>query len=526
MDTNDMEYIGGTPDMAYRSCKIGGECRDHSEDFMMPDYIPDIRRVTFSNVRAEVAKTSSGGGRICWECVLTYTALLLGDDNTIRNVILQSRLDGEMKADGDTENAWLEVELENAGLRATDPRRMNGRSRVCVYAYAPYNVAIAPDMNGESEAAVYIEKKTSPVRYTSVLNLKQNDQRVSEDIELDSSMPEIGDIIYCDVRPCISSSVIKDGRAELRGEAEVDLLYTDVNGEYFSHSGRIPLSTAFDLPYDEIRGSFTRARIGEVKAAAQSNAYGENKVVELDFSWDADILCAVDSECEVTSDLYSTKHEISAKSRSVTLDRFVGAFVGNLSVSGESSFEDLSIANAEGITLCRANVRINEVTRSDGGRIVMLGQVDAAIICYVGGEKEGYASCELKIPFRYEKDIDPSQDDFVCQKDVVLAAVKARLEHSKIRVDAELVISALVTVPFTEQGIAEIDIGDEIKNDLASMTLCFNSGSEDLWNIAKRYNVTSAEILERNGITEDELAFKRVLVIPSAHTSPGFSKMI
>ncbi len=511
---------------AYRTGRIGSECRDHSEDFMMPDYISDIRRIAFSDVTAEVSKTSCGTGRIGWECLLTYTAFLLGDDDTLRNVTLQSRMEGEMKAEGDTEKAWLEVVLENTGMRATDPRRMNGRCRVCISAYAPGEISTRPEMKAEPEAWAYVEKKTEPVNYTTVTNLQHADQRVSEDIELDASMPEISDIVYCDVRPYVTSTQIKDGRCELRGEATVDICYSDANGEYFTHGSRVPISASFDIAHDESRGAFARARMGEIKAAAQSNSYGENKVIELDFSWNADVFCAIDGECELISDLYSTAHEITAKSHGVTLDRFVGAFTGNLSVSGESSFEDLSVINAEGVTASRANARINEVVRSENGRLVMHGNADVAMICFTGGEKEGYAACEIKIPFKYEKDIDPGKDDFNCIKDMSVASVKARLDHSGIRVDCELVISALVTAPFTEQGIAEVDVRGELENGRAPMTLCFNSGGDKLWDIAKRYNVTGDEILERNGITEDELTTKRVLVIPAARTAPGFSKVI
>lgn len=519
------EYINN-PGVAYRTCRIGSECRDHSEEFNMPDYIPDIRRVAFSDVTAEVIKTSGGADRIGWECILTYTALLLGNDDTLKSVTLQSRVDGELKTEGNPENARLEVKLENAGIRATDPRRMTGRSRVCVYAYSTNEISTDPSSAADTEVWCHVEKKCTQTDHAVTEMISRRDLRVSEDIELDSSMPEIADIVYCDVRPVVTATQVKDGHAEVRGEAVADICYSDVNGEYYTHQHRIPLSVIFDAGRDIVYGCITHARIGEIKAAAQSNAYGENKVVELDFSWSADVCCALERRCEVICDLYSTMHDIAAKKQEITLDKFVGAFTGNLSVSKEVSFEDLSLSNAEGVAVCRSCARINEVRRAENGRIVMHGQIDSSVVCFTGGEKEGYESCEIKIPFKYERDIDPERDDFNCIYEAAVTSLKARLERTGIRLDCELVMSALVTAPFTEQGIAEVEVRGVLENDRAPITLCFNSAGDGLWDIAKRYNVTGAEILERNGITEDELASKRVLVIPSARPSPGFSKVI
>lgn len=526
MDMQEIEHNGAVPNSAQRCCKIGGEVREHSEDFMMPDYIPDIRRVAYCDVRAEVQKLSAENGRITWECMLTYTALLLGDDDTLRNVILQSRVEGDLKAEGALDSTWLEVKLENAGMRALDPRRMNGRSRICVYAYAPCRVTTDPEIKGDESSAVYIEKKTKRVHYTTLVKAEQNDQRVSEDIELGSSMPEISDIIYCDVIPYLTACTVKDGHAELRGEAAMELLYADANGEYFPHSARVPLSASFAVPYEDIRGAFARARIGEVKAAAQTNSYGENKIIELDFSWDADINCALDDECEITSDLYSTAHEITIGKKDIVLDSYVGSFCGNLSIGGENSFEDLSISNVEGITAARASAHISDVVRNENGRTVINGGVDVSIVCCVGGEKQGHSACEIKLPFKYERDLDPEGNDFDCRCSVNVSSVKARVDHSKIRVDCELVISGIMTAPFAEKGISEVEIKEPLSFERAPMTLCFNSSGDGLWEIAKRYKVTPAEILERNGIDEDQLPSKRVLVIPAARKAAGFSRVI
>ena len=506
--TNDIQQ-------AYRTCRIGQERREHSEDFMMPDYIPDIRRIAFSGVDARIEKRAVVSGRAEWECVLTYTAVLLGEDDTIRSVTLRSTLDGEVKVDGDTERLWLEVRVENPTMRALDPRRINGRCRICVSAYSRCAVTTSPELRGRDVSELCLEEKGETVNYSTVERMTVSDRRVSHDIELDPSMPEIADIVYCNIVPYITAAAIKDGQCELRGEAAADICCADNNGDYFTYNTKIPLSASFDIPYPQCRDGVVRATIGEVKAAARNNSYAENKIIELDFSWNADAAFTVGGECGIVNDIYSTAYDLNVREKNIDLDLCCGAFSGNFSQSGEADFADLMIDSFEKIVCYRPEVKISEVRKTDNQRLRFAGNIKIGVVYSTEGAKERYALCEMNIPFKYEKDICISGDDFECISEAYISSLRLRADQSKLRADCEVSISALVNEQFSKCGIVEMEIRGELDVNRAPITLCFNSSGDDLWNVAKRYNVSTSALLERNGIDEEDFTSHRVIVIPS-----------
>ena len=506
--TNDIQQ-------AYRTCRTGQERCDHSEDFMMPDYIPDIRRIAFSSVDARVEKRAVVSGRAEWECVLTYTAVLLGEDDTLRSVTLRSTLDGEVKTDTDCDRLWLDVKVENPAMRALDPRRINGKCRVCVSAYSRCAVTTSPDLQGRDASQLCLEKKSERVNYSTVERMTVSDRRVSHDIELDSSMPEIGDIVYCNILPYITSAAVKDGQCELRGEAAAEICCADNNGDYFTYNTKIPLSASFDIPYPECRGGVVRASIGEIKAAARNNSYAENKIVELDFSWNADAAFAADGECGIVNDIYSTAYDLNVKEKNIDLDLCCGAFNGNFSQSGEADFSDLMIDSFEKIVCYRPELKISEIRKNDDQRLRFTGNIKLGVVYSTDGAKERYALCEMNIPFKYEKEISITGDDFDCISQAYVSSVRLRADQSKLRADCEVGISALVSEQFSKRGIVESEIKGELDVRRAPITLCFNSSGDDLWSVAKRYNVSASALLERNGIDEEDFTSHRVIVIPS-----------
>ena len=455
-------------------------------------------------------------GRTEWECYLTYTAVLLGEDDSIRSITLRSSVEGEIRTEGETDNLLLDVKVEDLAMRALDPRRINGRCRICVTAYSRYAVMTSPDLNAQGDASGSFYKKSSAATYTTLERMTLGDRRVSHDVELDSSMPEIADIVYCGVKPFIGGVIVKDGRCELRGEAGVDLCYCDRDGSYRTYTSNIPISDGFDLPEGNFRGGVARASVGEIKVAARNNSYAENKVIELDFSWNAEVSLAAEGEYEVVDDIYSTVYDLDVKQRDIELDRCCGSFCGSLSVGGEEDYSDLMIDSLQNIVCYRPDVKLTEIRRIDDRHMRFGGNVRIGVVYSCDSAKERHALCEINLPFKYEKEIAVASDNFECVTDVYVSSLRIRTDHSKFRVDCEVGISALVTESFTGRGIVECNVKGELDIVRAPMTLCFKNSSDSLWDISKRYNVSPAELLERNGIDESEFDSGRVIIIPSA----------
>ena len=91
----------------------------------------------------------------------------------------------------------------------------------------------------------------------------------------------------------------------------------------------------------------------------------------------------------------------------------------------------------------------------------------------------------------------------------------ADAENLELRAEI-LVFSKLINTE-NLQAVAEIiDSGKRQNNESCALTLYFAEAEESVWEIAKRYRTDRDALLKENGISEDILTDKMLLLIPEA----------
>lgn len=517
---NNMLINGAVPESQYgekasRTVLLGTDTAELTKEFTLPDYIPDVRKVVSSGARIRSEETGRNDDRAGWDCTVIFEALLLCDDGTVREVSLQGNQSGEVKLDADASDLWLEFETDNPSMRATDPRKLTGRCRINVFAYGTEEVECGVDVTGKRASAEdSFEKKCETVGYTVIKHYKKDDIRASFDIELGSSEADINDIVSCKVNPYITSIRVNGTSAELTGEAGVEIIYSDADGVYRMHRASVPINAIIEDDFGNVTGAWASAETDEVKAAAQTNTYGEQKTVELDFSWNAMLLCALYEECGIVTDIYSTADEIELKRGTVRLNMRAFSFSDRFSVKGESSAEDLSLSKAVSIDAFTAYAKIERVSRKDGGEAEFAGCVYIRLICGTGDAEERCAAGELRIPFVYTRRIDGNDGNFEYRACADVCGARVKLENGRVTADADLCISAILWEPCSLDTVTGAEIKGAIEKKRSPFTLYYVGDEDTLWEVAKAFRVPADTILERNGITAEGFKGKKVIAIP------------
>ena len=503
-----------------RTETVGRDGCDYTKEFVLPDYIPDVRRIISSGARASVVGTGRNGDFAGWECTVVFEALLLCDGGTVRSVSLQGTQGGEMRLEPDTGDFRLEVELENAAVRASDPRRLTGRCRMEVCARGRTTCPTEMRVLGDGADAGSVETLREKVCGVFVGTAVKENVRVSRDIDPPAGCPEITDIVRCTVTPYVTSVRVSGRTAEVRGEAEIGVIYSGPDGKYGMFTERCPLGTEVELPEDGTEVCYACASVGEIKAAAAPNAYGEQKTVELDFSWDLELYSVCPCTFGTVSDAYSTRGELTAKNGTVRYDRLAACFTDRISVRGESTAEDLSLGRSDGICLYFADASVDRAGAGKDGELEFKGTVLVNALFETGAEGDPYAPAEMRIPFTYTRKADLSDGPVDCRSSVSVTACRLRQDGGRITAELELQIGALVTQTCGKTVITEAELTGPLPEKGPAMTLYFVDPGDDLWSVAKRFRVPADEILRRNGMTEDDLKNRRVIAVFGGSRQP------
>ncbi len=449
-----------------------------TEDFSLPDYIPEVRRVVGVRANANVDGKYLNGDELEADGVVSYTILYMGGDGGLSAAPLDSSFSGRIpvrSAEGDVfgvEDIALSAAADNVVCRVTAPRRLTLSSKVKLRMFSQRTVDCGAGLEAESgEMPVRLKKETVP--YAALKAHRAN-------IECGGELREREGTKVISASGCLNmgeAKVVAEGIA-VSGEARISLLLLTPDGVYTTAKGR----SAVDMTLPCESGSLITAA-----------AYGRCLMCEVDVAEDGLITwnmeCDIDcdgvygGEGEVSTDGYCTTcAETCTYADTATLSALRGVN-GRLTVAGTKSVRSgMSVAGSFGRgTFERAEM--------NGGKLVLTGNATiTAILC---GDGEAVSE-EMVLPVRYECDADGRGVENIAGKcEIGVWDCTARCDGETLSVTAELGINGVFLGERNVRTLAAItpDTEHSATRRRNVMTVCVPDGTETEWDIMKRYRV-------------------------------------
>ena len=501
------------------------EDTSHNEvtaEYNLPDYLPDINRLL--KVSAKITEISHflSGDTLEYDGTMKCTLLYATGDGNLKSADFERDFSGNMSVAGTAGDCDIRFDagIETVSCRLLKPRKLTAKAKLALTCEVYCSVITAPNVVGKLSAA---EERALQYRTHAAIGMEMKQAQelatpVSEDLELDAALPSIDEIIAVETEPYITEFRTTDEKTAYKGEIVTEILYRAVREEgeeggavkFASFSAKIPISG--EIPTENIGDHpviRAKVKIGGMEFRPQQNAFGENRTAELDFDYSVylDILC--NGETEITTDMYSTDYESACEEEFLSYETALCAKAFNFSADGSATCEDTDF---DRIVMTTATADI-EKTEKDGGKLLFSGTANVSVILTNG---EGiYLSRNFSVPLKGETEAPRSS--FLCTVDAsatVLAAL-ARLDGDQIRTNLEILVSYTVKEQHTEPRIRQISVYRDrpVGNAKApSLTLCYPSFEETLWDIAKKYSTTVPELMAANGISAENMP--SVLVIP------------
>ena len=136
-----------------------------SEDFSLPDYVPEVRRVLGVVRDATADNGFRDGATYLQEGNVCYTVFYLGEDGQVTSVPLSSAYSAKVPLPEDfaAEDGFVIVwDLENVSCRVTSPRRLSLSARLRMQSLAAGREDASCRRIGEHPEAMVLRRETVP----------------------------------------------------------------------------------------------------------------------------------------------------------------------------------------------------------------------------------------------------------------------------------------------------------------------------------------------------------------------------
>lgn len=482
------------------------------EHLLRDSQYPDMKDVLGIDAKATITNKELVGDKVMVEGDLNYIVFYISKEeaitdvptNKIHAVVFNDKFSNYIDLNDDEHNIACNVECDVEHIEADwMNERKVGINGILTLRWEIYK-------NGEFEYVKDIEGKEDI--QTQKENQILNSVRGEKDIDLmGKSMlkvtmdkPEIDEVLKCDMNLHKKEIKVVEGKVYIgcycnvailyrgRDNKELDILEDDV---YLSKEEEVPGITGDML-------SSLDLMVADNQYAVNLDDVGENRVVNIEFLVRGNVKVYSNEKVEILKDAYSPTMNIELESgdKEFTL-------IHNISNPEITAKEVLDLPNKE--------ERVEEVVSVTGcpiikdkivedERLKIEGVIKTYIIYKLSGEEVNYGILTGDVPFYSVVDIKGLKKDMNVVVKPYIENIDTNVEGNAISVRATIGLNIKSYYKVNKNYVKDVVEGpEEVKEKKASVTIYVVGDGETLWNLAKKYNTTIAELERLNDLDED-----------------------
>lgn len=486
-------------------CNERGSC-EISEDFTLPEYLPEIRRVL--RVGAIVSQPSRylAATSLKLSGTVEYGVLYVGSDGRVYSASLPDDYEMSLPFDDGADrdpDCELSVIADafacDMTVKVTGARRLNIRSRIGAEARVLGELWVhgGSDLPCEN----HIQRLVKSVGYSRECFGENSEMEAVDELEL----PHGERYVCSDCRIFVEGGTAHEGYAECRGTVVMRHVIEKASGELYDISRRIPFDESVEA--DGMTSGMPVTVSGRCNTIIKSenDAEGEDGAPSVTVS--AHICLAVRGyqmlSMSYVKDAFSTAYETENEIRTVELPVLYACGNKNITLGETVSRDALGCPSGTSdsrVLSAVAEAVADGVELSESGRYVINGKCRFYLIFERGdGEEREYFSSDVEVPFRYE-----CAEGGALPTDRTISAqavdVRARADGDKIDVGCELFLTYSLGGRETVECVDACRMGAELKGKRGGYTVCYPDREESLWSISKKYRVAVDATARGNGI--------------------------
>ena len=243
--------------------------------------------------------------------------------------------------------------------------------------------------------------------------------------------------------------------------------------------------------------------VADEQHAINLDDVGENRIVNVEFLVKGNVKVYSNEKVEILKDAYSPTMNIELENANKEFTLIHS--IANSEVMAKETFaiEDKDERVGEVIAVTGHPIIKDKIIEDE--RVKVEGLAKTNIIYRLAGEDLNYGILSGSIPFNTSIDIRGLRKDMSVIINPYLENIDTNIEGNAVSVRATVGLNIKAYYKINKNYIKDVNEGvGEVKEKKASVTIYVVDEGETLWDLAKKYNTTVAELEKLNDLNEEE----------------------
>ncbi len=467
---------------------------DASNDFTLPDYMPEIKRLLYVSASVLPEGKFLNGNVLSLDGTLAFNAVYVGEDGTLSSapLVTEYTADGALPFQPESAEAiFVDTEIESTSCRATGPRGLNIKCRlrfrvVCDEEYERDDVVTDSEGETVADEGCGIERLTDEVD-----SLIRRRGSVTQSASGEIGAPDGAKPILCEGTLTVTSAAAEGSDVKVTGKICVRCVFAGDDGEKIGERCDIPFETS--VPVGSA-ADFTGGRAWG-RVASVSVTPDENGKFSVSVEYDLDAEAYRKTGADLCVDAYSTVCDSENEYRECEIPSVLLFGMKRFDVSGEAELKD-ALSGASVVhtapPVCQASVAFSD------GKAYVSGSVKVRALLTADGE---VFAQEIEAPFRVELGElqGVTTQELQCFANCCAADASVRVSGNSIIADCDVCVTYSVCRRRKLRIVSSVKLGERRGQDAAPcIKVYYPEQDESVWSVCKKYRADRAGVLKNN----------------------------
>ena len=500
------------------------------DDFIVPDTLDDMEQVMLDTGEIQIETVKNQGDKVAVKGRLEFQVLYRKERGGLQtlggNIPFEETVNVPDLEEKDYVGlTWM---LEDLNTDMIHSRKLGVQAiitlqvRIEALREVEAAVDVAPDSLGTGGAAgradgcadtaigpVQAETLKRRVNAAAIAVRRKDTYRIKEELSLNGGKPNIGQLLWREMKLRDVSVKPLDGSLHLDGELTVFVIYSPEDENMPAQWMEETLPFSGELEMSDVKEEMIpmiTVRLAHRDLEAKPDYDGEMREMDAEAVLELDIKLYEEQEAELLSDMYSNGAEIELEQREAAFDQILTRNVCKTKVTEKVSLPQdariLQICHSEGA------VKLDEVEVAEDS-LQIDGVLEVTILYLTSDDASPVQSFVEQLPFHCAAEARGIRCHSVYQLDAGLEQLGAvMMGGDMVEVKAVITLDFLVLQPVTEPVItgASVKPMDMKKlQELPGIVGYIVQPEDSLWTIAKKFHTTVGNIITTNELADDQV---------------------
>ena len=497
------------------------------DDFIVPDTMDDMEQVMLDTGEVQIESVKNQGDKVAVKGRLEFQVLYRREAGGLQTLGGSIPFEETVNVPNLEEKDYVGLNwmLEDLNTEMINSRKLGVQSiitlQVRVETLRDAEAAVDVDMEGGSPAAgaglsegdaggaIQVETLKRTANAASIAVRRKDTYRIKEELSLTGGKPNMGQLLWREMRLRDVSVKPLDGRLHLDGEMTVFVIYMaeDENmpvqwlEDTLSFSGEMEMN---DVKEEQIPMVIVRLAHKDIQAKPDYD--GEMREMDVEAVLELDIKLYEEQEVELLSDMYSNMREIELTQTEACFDQILTRNVCKSKIS-----EKLKLPQAERILQICHNAGAIKLDDVGIGQdcLEIDGVLEVSLLYLTSDDTSPVQSLVEQVPFHCVAEARGIREDSIYQLDAGLEQLSAvMMGGDMVEVKAVVALDFLVLQPVCEQvitGAVVKPMDFQRLQELPGIVGYIVQPDDSLWSIAKKFHTTVGTIISTNELADDQV---------------------